>query len=62
MSVIVRPSVSYWTDDEGKPRTTKRILADACGPDLRWATAVVEKVASTGTAVGGSGGFQEEPF
>jgi single-strand DNA-binding protein len=34
---------SYETK-EGEKRTTYKVIADAIGPDLRWATAQVEKV------------------
>jgi single-stranded DNA-binding protein len=33
--VVGKGEVEHWTDDFGKPRTTKRILDDSCGPDLR---------------------------
>jgi single-strand DNA-binding protein len=60
--VVGKGEVEHWTDSDGKPRSTKRILADACGPDLRWATAVIEKVTSARNTAEGSDGFQEEPF
>jgi single-strand DNA-binding protein len=41
--VIGKAELEHWTDDEGTERTTKRILVDACGPDLRWATATVKR-------------------
>jgi single-stranded DNA-binding protein len=42
--VVGKGEVEYWTDHDGKPRTTKRILANGCRPDLKWATAAVTKV------------------
>lgn len=38
-----RPELDHWEDGEGKQRTTKRIVADAIGTDLRWATVIVTK-------------------
>lgn len=42
--VTGKPDVQTWTGRDGQERTTKKVLADAAGPDLRWATAVVTKV------------------
>jgi len=36
-----------WTDRRGIERTSQRIIVDACGPDLRWATATVTEVRRT---------------
>jgi single-strand DNA-binding protein len=41
--VVGKGELEHWTDAEGKERTTKRILVEACGPDLRWATATVAR-------------------
>ena len=41
--VTGRPELDHWNGKDGTARTTKRILADAVGPDLRWATAGVTK-------------------
>jgi single-strand DNA-binding protein len=61
--VAGKGEVEHWVDDTGQPRTDKRIVADAVGPDLRWATAVVDKVKSTKAGGSQSPGFQEEePF
>jgi single-strand DNA-binding protein len=61
--VVGRAELEHWTDDDGKPRTTKRILADGCGPDLRWATAVVTKVKpKTRQDISPDGYPTEEPF
>jgi hypothetical protein len=61
--VIGRGELERWVGDDGQPRTSRTILADHCGPDLRWATAVVQK-AKKGKATGlGTDGVQEEePF
>jgi single-strand DNA-binding protein len=32
-----------WENSEGEKRTKVEIIADSLGPDLRWATAIVEK-------------------
>lgn len=34
--------IEKWTDNEGKARTNKKILADACGPDLRFAASIAD--------------------
>jgi single-strand DNA-binding protein len=39
--VVGRPEIDAWTDGDGNARETRRILANACGPDLRWATATL---------------------
>jgi len=41
--VIGKGELEHWTDKEGTERTTKRVLVDACGPDLRWASATVQR-------------------
>jgi single-strand DNA-binding protein len=43
--------VENWTDDKAQARTTKRILANAIGPDLRWVTVTVTKVTRKGAPV-----------
>lgn len=45
MRVVVtgRGEVRTWKGDDGAEHTEKGILADALGPDLRWATASVTK-------------------
>jgi single-strand DNA-binding protein len=35
--------LEHWTGDDGQDRTTKKILVNAIGPDLRWATCAVNK-------------------
>ena len=43
--VTGRGEVRTWTGDDGTEHKEKGILADAIGPDLRWATAQVTKAA-----------------
>lgn len=45
--VTGRPESRTWTGDDGKEHTEKVILADALGPELRFATAVVTKMRDT---------------
>lgn len=60
--------VEHWEGRDGTEHTTKRILASAAGPDLRWATASVAKAnkaseaapEATGPALDYAG--DEEPF
>jgi single-strand DNA-binding protein len=62
-------SQRHWEDKEGNKRSSYGIKVDTIGPDLRWATAQVTKVAKTD---GGSApsprtapaqnSFDEEPF
>lgn len=60
-----RGEVRKWTDDKGQERSGKGILADALGPDLRWATATVAR-ASQSKAIeaepSDAAGGDEEPF
>jgi single-stranded DNA-binding protein len=43
--VVGRPETREWEDkDTGKKRTAFQIVADAIGPDLRFAQVQVEKV------------------
>ena len=42
--VTGKPETQTWTGKDGQEHTSKKVLADAAGPDLRWATAVVTKV------------------
>ena len=41
--VVGDAQVEKWTGADGQERTTKRIIVKAIGPDLRWATAKVER-------------------
>jgi single-strand DNA-binding protein len=38
-----RPETRTWTDDDGKEHKEKGIVAEAFGPDLRWAIAEVTR-------------------
>jgi single-strand DNA-binding protein len=58
-----------YDDREGNKRSTVELVADACGPDLRWATAEVSRTERTDQHSGGSGRQasrqpveDEEPF
>lgn len=57
--VIGNAEVETWAGDDGKERTTKRILANALGPDVRWATATVAKTTRRGP--GADDGSVAEP-
>ncbi|HXW77922.1 MAG TPA: single-stranded DNA-binding protein [Acidimicrobiales bacterium] len=41
--LVGNAELEHWTDDQDQERTTKRILVNAIGPDLRWATATVHR-------------------
>jgi single-strand DNA-binding protein len=41
--VVGRGALETWTTDSGEKRTTKRILADGVGTDLRFATATIKR-------------------
>jgi len=62
--VTGRGEVRTWTGDDGVERTGKGILADALGPDLRFATVEVQKAHQAGSPAAGDGAasFDEEPF
>ncbi len=64
--VIGNAEVETWNGDDGQVRTTKRILANAIGPDLRWATVHVEKATRKGPDVeeapASGTDDEEEPF
>jgi single-strand DNA-binding protein len=64
--VIGKGELEHWTDADGNERTTKRIVVDACGPDLRWASVTVERdgrgKSTTDPEPDADGGFDEEPF
>ena len=60
----VAGGVRTWTGGYGTGHKEKGILADAIGPDLRWATATVVK-SFRRSAAGGSAqseNDEEEPF
>ena len=46
---VGRVSSSTWETKEGEKRTDYEITAEACGPDLLWATAKVEKAGKGGS-------------
>jgi single-strand DNA-binding protein len=61
--VAGRPEIETWTDNDGQPRETRKIIANAVGPDLRWATAVIKRAGSSrSTATPVSYVDDEEPF
>ena len=64
--VIGNAELETWAGEDGKERTTKRILANAIGPDLRWASATVAKATRTAPAAEATepveGTEEEEPF
>lgn len=62
--VIGRAELEEYTDENGERCTAKKILVDAIGPDLRWATATVEKVAGGAAPAKTAEGYypDEEPF
>lgn len=61
--VTGRPELDEWTDNAGVPRVTKRIVADAVGAELRFATAEPKKAPREVTTIkGGTDGYDEEPF
>jgi single-strand DNA-binding protein len=61
--VVGRPEIDEWTDKDGNKRQDRRILANAVGPDLRWATAQVTRVRKTRTDAGSTTyADDEEPF
>lgn len=61
--VIGRAEIERWIDKEGQPRESKVILADSCGPDLRWATCEVLKITRASARSGHDDLYpDEEPF
>jgi len=38
-----RLNYSSWETDDGSKRSKVDVVADSCGPDLRWATATITK-------------------
>ena len=61
--VVGRPEIDEWTDKDGNKREDRRILANAVGPDLRWATARVTRVRKARTDTGSTTyADDEEPF
>lgn len=64
--VIGNAEVEHWIGDDGQERTTKRILANAIGPDVRWATVEVQRATRKGPdaeeAPTSDADDEEEPF
>jgi single-stranded DNA-binding protein len=57
--------LEHWTDREGKERTSKRIVANHVGLDLRFATVEIQKVSRSGPKTTDAGeGYPDvdEPF
>jgi single-strand DNA-binding protein len=50
--VMGRGETRTWTGDDGIEHTSKGILADALGPDLRWAIAKPNKSVHTSSPAG----------
>jgi len=62
--VIGKPELRDWTDKDGTLHQSKGIIANAIGPDLRFATASVTrtKAKTNTTATISTSDFDEEPF
>lgn len=60
--VVGDAEVESWTGDDGKARSSKRILVTGIGPDLRWATAIVNKASRNGHAANVVARDEAEPF
>jgi single-strand DNA-binding protein len=61
--VVGRPEIDEWTDKDGNRREDRRILANAVGPELRWATALVTRVRKArSNAASTNYSDDEEPF
>jgi single-strand DNA-binding protein len=63
--VIGRPEVEHYTGKDGTQRERKRIIAEALGPDLRWATAIVlttPRASSASPLVAANDKNDKEPF
>ena len=45
-----------WDTQDGEKRTVVEVIADECGPSLRWAQAQVERTERTGGEAGAGGG------
>lgn len=43
-----RAELEHWTDKEGAEQTSKRIVAEGIGPDLRFATVAVQRTKHSG--------------
>ena len=63
--LVGNAELEHWTDNEGQARTTKRIIVNAIGPDVRWATVTVNRIERRGpgkTADEPSAGTSDEDF
>lgn len=60
MRVVVcgRPQINKWEGEDGEIRTSKEIVVDGIGPDLRFAVISPEAIERTE----GGEGYYEEPF
>lgn len=60
--VTGRPEVDEWTDKGGEARTTKRIVAEAVGAELRFVTVEIKKVPREVTTTTAPTDYDDEPF
>jgi single-strand DNA-binding protein len=60
--VVGRGELEHWTGKDGVKRTTKKILADGVGPDLRFTGAELQRTQRREPAAVTSNGDGEEPF
>ena len=63
--VVGNAELKHWTDEQGQERSSKGILVNAIGPDLRWAAVALQRPGRqkpTTTTEGMAGGDDEEPF
>jgi single-strand DNA-binding protein len=60
--VIGRPEVERYTAEDGTERERKRIIADALGPDLRWATVKIARATQRTEVAAPTVSDDEEPF
>ena len=60
--VIGKGEVEHWKDRDGVERSTKKIVADGVGPDLRFADVEVTRTERRQAAEQQQSAFDEEPF
>jgi single-strand DNA-binding protein len=60
--VVGRGELEHWTGKDGVERTTKKIIADGCGPDLRFTGAEIQRAQRQEPAAVASSDTGEEPF
>ena len=58
--VVGKGELDKWTGKDGVERTTKKIVADAIGPDLRFASVKIERTERREPVAASAG--PEEPF